>query len=189
MIVAFIAAAFGCWYFDAFKDVVGYPLLRCLYGFFAGVLIYRIYANFKPGAFARLLSPLFWLIAAFAVTALYAYFPSWLPVIIFGFLIISLALHAGSNSLTPLLNGRLLQHLGKISYSIYMWHILIVSVLMRGMQSLFGYRGEFIPNVGIMLDMGITIATLATILYMICVVAISTASFSVVEMRFTQRKG
>ncbi|MEO1045707.1 MAG: acyltransferase [Pseudomonadota bacterium] len=188
MLTMFVASAALCWHLDAFHNVVGYPILRCFYGFFAGVLVHRFYEGGDHRRYGWLLSPIIWSLVSIATMAFYDRLAAWLPVVIFSLLVASLAVHAGSSHMTNLLNSRFLQHLGKVSYSIYMWHIAIVFVFIRILQTVFGYGGEFVPNVGIKLDMGAGVASLVTMLYLLSIIVISSYSYHAVEMRFMKRK-
>lgn len=181
MSIFFIFTILGCFYFSAFDDVVGYPILRCFYGFFAGVILQRLYNLNCWDNVTKLFSPIAWLIISVATVFFYDRLAAWLPVFIFLGLIFSLTLHSGENSLTTILSSTILQYLGKISYSIYLWHAFIIFVIVRVCQNFLDSETILIQGVGVKLILETHHALLLTIFYMATLVLISAFSSKYIE--------
>lgn len=184
LLLSFIFAFF----FDAFHDVAGYPILRCFYGFFFGATIQRVFVYLIHQNARLFLYPSIMTIMSIMTLIFYAYIPSWFPVIIYAGLVLSLAQYAGRNVLSDFLNIGILQYLGKISYSIYMWHILIGFVINRGVQYAFGFEGIFIPTIGVSLALDIMSALMITLVYIVAVIVVSSLSYRYIEQRFIYKR-
>jgi peptidoglycan/LPS O-acetylase OafA/YrhL len=147
---AFAALAGLAWHTgDDLNQWNGIPaILRCLPEFLVGVLIYSIY---EKGLFARLLASDFALgLALAAVFALVYNAVSDLGIVLlFPGLILAAVRNEGR--LRPLLNAAPLRWLGDISYSLYLVHWLVLSVLVETVQRLPGLSLRQLPPTGSLL--------------------------------------
>lgn len=122
--------------------IADWGFFRCLYGFFAGVLIYRLHLSAKaapPGpAWA-------WEAGAIAlgiafVTAAGKDALSMAAPLVFGLIVMVFAREAGP--LSRLLSGEPIRRLGDWSYSIYLVHTLILVILGRALNAAEAMSGR-----------------------------------------------
>lgn len=115
--------------------------LRCLYSFFLGVLIYYLNVKLQNLNLSILEIPVV-IISIY----LYCYIPNtaFMP-IIFGILIIILN-QTKNGIIKSFLNNKVLIYVGKISYSIYMIHYLIIWTHIQFLRFLMGTKTEIINN-------------------------------------------
>lgn len=123
---------------------IDYGYFRCLYGFFTGCLVYRLYraaAGWQPPRLAGGLAEAGALLAVVAfVSAAGGNALSLAAPLLFGLVVWVFAFEAGPVS--RLLATSPFQRLGAWSYSIYMVHALLVAVLQKGTTVMQGVLGR-----------------------------------------------
>jgi len=120
---------------EGLTATAGLNFLRCLTGFFTGVVAHKIYAACQASV-ARWSTKLAWCLVAFLVAFLSLKQDSRLDYVVipaFAVLIIALAaMPAGSGgTISRILNSVPIRWLGKISYSIYMCQLLVLIFMTR----------------------------------------------------------
>lgn len=130
---------------DYMNATYDYGLYRCLYGFFTGCLVYRIYLAAE--GFKRLVRsvPVAFELAALAVVVSFVMAAGIGPLTmlappLFGLTVLIFALEAGPVS--RLIATRPVQWLGTWSYSIYMVHWLLLGVLDKALRVVEKVSGE-----------------------------------------------
>jgi peptidoglycan/LPS O-acetylase OafA/YrhL len=131
------------------RAAAGWTFLRCIFGFFLGVLAYQVYDShhLKISRWsAGLETGLVVLLAAFLS---FKQNPRWdsavLP--IFALLVIAVAaspLKRAHGVISNILNSTPLRWLGKVSYSIYMTHLVVVILMSR---TLMLVQRKLTPNI------------------------------------------
>ena len=142
---ALVVMRFSAHHIDTSID---YGYFRCLYGFFTGCLVYRLYraaANRRPDkAVSRLAGGLAEAGALLAVVAFVSAAGgnalSLAAPLLFGLVVWVFAFEAGPVS--RLLATSPFQRLGAWSYSIYMVHALLIAVLQKGTTVMQGVLGR-----------------------------------------------
>lgn len=122
-----------------------YALLRCLYGFFVGVLTFALWERIAPWLERQ--TGLVSIGQAVAIGTMLVLFAvttdgSWQFVmpLLFGAIVILLASDRGPSA--RLLQTAPMRRIGMLSYSIYLVHALIITVLARGLSLLTMVTGE-----------------------------------------------
>lgn len=150
LIAAMVAlAALGAGVVMGFSDnhidtSIDYGYFRCLYGFFTGCLVYRLY---QAAGGRRLSRPAGGLAEAGALLAVVAFVSaaggnalSLAAPLLFGLVVLVFAFEAGPVS--RLLATSPFQRLGAWSYSIYMVHALVIAILQKGTMVAQGILGR-----------------------------------------------
>jgi peptidoglycan/LPS O-acetylase OafA/YrhL len=120
------------------QDTFRWPLLRCLYGFFLGVLTHAVWSHRERigGTFAEIAAVI--TVCAFITFAAHDPLLAYLATPIFAVAVLVFASERGM--LSRALAARVPQALGRWSYSIYMIHMFLISVLFaaaHGMDAIF----------------------------------------------------
>lgn len=122
-----------------FNASAGFSFFRCLLGFFTGVLVYQLYETlpkrFSPWGVK--LVPL--LLATLAVFLACKANPKWdyLVTPIFALMVLAVASASDSDNLVERVsNARPLRWLGRVSYSVYMIHLLVLILMARVVEIL-----------------------------------------------------
>jgi len=159
-------------------------LASCVCGFFAGHLVYHAFRQLRRPAPA--LATLFEVLAVMVLIGLYWFRPleATSSILVFAGVVLVFAFDGGAVS--RLLRGRPWAFLGKISYSIYMVHFVLLSLLggiIRGAQALL-HRKLYHDIAGTpMIDFGPTGTMDAlALLYVLVVVGVATLTYRWVEM-------
>ena len=169
-----------------------FGVFRCGMGFFLGAATYRVYerADLDRRPVLRACAP-YVAAAVFVAICLFMEFkrPGPSDVLFLALavtLIISLAASSGSR-LDRWLRVPPLAHLGRISYSIYMVHYLLVGIVTFILTRGFGF-GRMIAEDGYRLVLVDSITgTTALMLYGVAVLGLSTATFKYIEDPFRRR--
>jgi peptidoglycan/LPS O-acetylase OafA/YrhL len=145
--------------------------IRCLFGFTAGLLLYRISQLTEAAANRRLFDrgAFVFLVAQFLMLQFMK--EEFVFVLLSVGLIFCLS-HA-EGSVTRVLNSKPLLYLGEISFSIYMWHALI------GKMFQDAYRAAGLPTLSVPVSIGLLIALIGVIL------VVSAVSYHVIELRLS----
>ncbi|HEX4303253.1 MAG TPA: acyltransferase [Rhizomicrobium sp.] len=116
------------------RETFGWGFLRCLYGFFTGVLTYEVW---KTGLAARIAGTIAEIAALAAVLAFITFVPGYaaLEYLATPLFAIAVLVFAGDRGLVSrALTTRPAAALGRWSYSIYMVHTLVLAVLFSGVH-------------------------------------------------------
>lgn len=156
--------------------------LRCSYSFFLGVLIYNINNKIKNVDLSILEIPLF-LITIY----LFCYIPNttFMP-LVFGLLILTLN-QTNRGYIKLFLNNKFFIFIGKISYSVYMIHYLIIWLNIQTLRFIFGVDTE-IRNNYTYLKLTNFESTLFIIFTILIVLVCSAISYNLIEKRFLEKK-
>ncbi len=145
--------------------------IRCLFGFTAGLLLYRI-SQLTEGVASRRwfdFGALAFLMAQFLMLQFMK--EEFVFVLLSVGLIFCLS-HA-EGPITRVLNSRPLLYLGEISFSIYMWHALL------GKMFQDSYRAAGLPALSVPVSVGLLIALIGVIL------VVSALSYHAIELRLS----
>lgn len=189
--VALAGAAVVAWNSPEYiHTIADFGFFRCLYGFFTGLLVYRLYR-----ATCHLGLPAAGVLEAVAAVGAVAFVatagkaaPSMLAPLVFGAVVYVFAFEGGA--LSRLLLGGAGQSLGAWSYSIYLVHSLLLAVLGRlvGVAEKLGGVVLTAPYVingqpARLLTLGSPwAADLVALAYLAAVVATAAAAFRLIEM-------
>lgn len=152
LFVLLAVAVLGTWNAGTLDATYDLGLFRCMAGFFSGVLTYQLFSKWKqPIANPTLYE---WIVVAIAAACIAGYaklhalnpFLSFLPLVIFPLVIFVFAHESGRVS-AWLLNEPV-QALGRWSYSIYMVHFVILTVMNSGLRVLDRLLGTQIETKG-----------------------------------------
>lgn len=112
------------------KMTTNFSMLRCMYGFFAGCIVYEVYRQIIEKEWVKALSftalELVVLVGSLLMTAYMPQQLSFLLPIAFCLCILIFSMEGGK--LSKYLNNRLLGKIGELSYSIYMTHAAIAII-------------------------------------------------------------
>jgi peptidoglycan/LPS O-acetylase OafA/YrhL len=163
--------------------VQGEGLMRCLYGFFLGTLVYRVFMALSPR-----LAPAGWWEVAALVTAVLAFvvplpFNGTIPPLIFAGVVFLFAFEHGP--ISKCLATPIPRHLGLISYSIYLMHFPAIEFMngaARALQSKLHVK-LFVPHGGaLLLKFGPAIAMDGfALVFVLIVIGASTLSYRWIE--------
>ncbi len=163
---------------DLMENTNGVAFLRCTYSFFLGTLIYRLNILIKNIDLSILEIPIF-----IITIYLFCYIPNtvFMP-IIFGVLILTLN-QTNKGAIKSILKNSVLVFIGKISYSIYMLHYLIIWSHIQVLRFIFKFDTIIINDYTyVELDSKITIIVISSIL--VFVFLLSNLSFNFIEKKF-----
>lgn len=153
-------------YLDIFHGDTLYPLMRCIAGFTFGLIGYRLVH--QPLIHALVSANLFAVLSVFGTLA--AYFAGLPDLVIYALLFATvIACFGNSNAANALFGNRAVFFFGKISFSIYLVHILLAPIVKRVVALCDAHLGHLSVIVS---------ASFAFVL----VVAFSAASYYLVEM-------
>lgn len=166
------------------RDTFEFPIFRCFYGFFLGVLAHRTWrqTDLAGGTLAEV-------IVLGAVVAFIAYAAtdpvlSYLAPPLFAISVLVFAQQKGVVS--NLLMLRIPLALGRWSYSIYMVHMLVLALLfaaVHAIDALYGRRWLVHGGDGTMIDLGSNLANSALILASLgIIVGVSALTYRLVEL-------
>ena len=157
--------------------------LRCSYSFFLGSLIYSINNKIRNINLSILEIPIF-LITIY----LFCYIPdtTFMP-LIFAILILILNQTTNRSFIKILLNNKILIFLGKISYSIYMIHYLVIWINIQTLRFILGVETE-IRNNYTYLKLSNMESTLFILFTVSIVIIFSTISYNLIEKRYLKIK-
>jgi peptidoglycan/LPS O-acetylase OafA/YrhL len=155
-----------------FAAGVDFSVARCLFGFMAGVLALRLLsAGCRPRGEA---------LAVIVTFATVAFLPRWLePLIIPVFVWTVLVFSADAGLVSRALQRRFPQHLGRVSYSIYMDHYLIGLTIITAFTLFTPLTAEVDGNRTIITHPAL--ADALTIAYLGTVVAVATVTYVWIE--------
>ncbi len=155
--------------------------LRCSYSFFLGTLAYNINNKIKDINLSILEIPIF-LITIY----LFCYIPNttFMP-FMFALLILTLN-QTNKGYIKRLLNNKFLIYIGKISYSIYMIHYLVIWINIQSLRFIFKVDTE-IRNNYTYLKLSNIDSTLFIIFTVIIVIILSSISYNLIEKKFLQK--
>ncbi len=108
-----------------------FGFLRCLYGFFTGVIVYRLWLSYRLGgktSFNLIEGATILLVGVFVSLVGMGPFSFFAP-LVFGFAVFVFASEGGDVS--SIFDNRICNHLGKISYSIYMVHVPLITIMVN----------------------------------------------------------
>lgn len=165
------------------RDTFEFPIFRCLYGFFLGVLTYHAWGATTPrsGTFAEI--SVLAAVIAFITYAANDLILSYLAPPLFAMAVFVFSHQQGVVS--RLLMSRVPQALGRWSYSIYMVHMLVLALLFaaaHAIDALYGQRWLTQGGNGTMIDLGNDGANNILILASLgVVVAISALTYKLIE--------
>lgn len=142
---------------DNIRTTFDYGFFRCLYGFFVGVLLYRLYHAGEGRRFRALVGPTTLEVGVVLAVALFVALAGARPIsllspLIFGAAVYVFALERGAVS--RLLLTRLFRAVGARSYSIYMTHALLLIAMARIIRVAEGHLGEA-PRIDAAVDSGL----------------------------------
>lgn len=180
----FVAAA----RLEAFDAVVGLPLLRCLVGFTAGMVVHLFWQKYPSFRASRVLAlPL--LIGSVAIVCQIDELFAGVPVLVFAMLVFSCASLSDDSYIGRVLAAKPLVWLGTVSYSIYMLHAFVWYVIIRVAQNLFATPYSSVPNVGVKLELSPLVGTGLTIFGIAILILLSKISFAMIEKPFSRGIG
>jgi peptidoglycan/LPS O-acetylase OafA/YrhL len=164
------------------RDTVHWPVLRCFYGFFLGVMTFDAW---RMGP--RIGTTLTETLALVAVCLFVSYCPgdpvlSYLATPLFAVAVYVFAQEGGA--ISRLLCGRIPQALGRWSYSIYMVHMFVLAVLFAGVHALDTLLGKtwLSHDRGTAVDLGNTLANDAlTLALLAAIIGVAAATYRLIE--------
>lgn len=166
-----------------------YGIFRCLYGFFAGVIVYRLHMRFHDTPLrAPHVAELLAIIAVIAYASnVRLLFTNMLSPIVFGLVILIFARESGVVS--KAMKNRAFHYLGLWSYSIYLVHFFVLAVMSgiaRALQKMTDMhileQTTYLGKKHEMLDFGNAWQMdLVTLAYLAVVVGLSALTFRFVE--------
>ncbi|MDB4238742.1 acyltransferase [Alphaproteobacteria bacterium] len=160
---------------------------RCIYGFSLGVVacyfVNRYKINSKYGVLLFYLTGLLFLcIMYFPVTK----FVAVIPQVLFAVSIYALIFINKRSSLYKLMTNRFFVYLGKISYSIYMWHIVVWIVVGNFLRFIVGNHGELIDGMRFMFWPWY-ISLLITFIALLLLIMVGSISYKFIELPFLNK--
>lgn len=187
---AFVVMGWSDHYIDTSFD---YGYFRCLYGFFAGHVVYRLFLGARTAGFTALPAAGVTEVASLAAVVAFVSLArgdalSYASPLVFGAVVWVFAFEGGPFS--RLLATGPFQWLGARSYSIYMVHALVIAIVQKGatvVQVLLG-KSMFVERMvdgheSRLLSFGAPwTMDLLAIVYLLVVVAISALTYRFVEM-------
>jgi peptidoglycan/LPS O-acetylase OafA/YrhL len=168
------------------RETFGFGFFRCLYGFFAGTLIYEIWK-----AVPARWSGSIWEVAVLAIVAIFVTFAphiralEYFAVPVFAFAVFVFAQQAGAVS--RVMESRAIGALGRWSYSIYMVHMLVIALGFSALDAL----GKFFHQGWTVADRagsetvtlgGVFDGDLTALVYLAIVIALSAFTWRFVEL-------
>ncbi len=187
---AFVVMGWSDHYIDTSFD---YGYFRCLYGFFAGHVVHRLFMVARNAGTARL--PAAGLAEFLSLAAIVAFVSaargnalSYASPLLFGLVVWVFAFEGGA--LSRMLATKPFQWLGTRSYSVYMVHALVIALIQKGaamVQKLLG-QPMFVDRVidghqNRLLSFGPTwTMDLLALAYLVAVVAVSALTYRFVEI-------
>jgi peptidoglycan/LPS O-acetylase OafA/YrhL len=117
----------------------GLGLVQCIFGFFAGNLTYELYLKLRDTRILEGTAPE--LLATAIMLLLFWFKPHYTGFNILGFSLAILLFSFERGTVAKLLRVRPLLFLGKLSYSIYLVHFIVFSVIFAGARILQGRIG------------------------------------------------
>lgn len=159
-------------------DTYALALVRCMYGFSAGVCVYWVWQRFRVVSLA--LSTAVELVLTVVIFAAVAFLPpelAWLDVLIFSVAVLIFAMERGAVSW--ILRGRVFVSLGEASYSIYLTHTLLL-VGAFSVAAVLGFVGQNAMGKTAILAHGI-LGDALIVVFLLCVVGISRLTYRYIE--------
>ncbi|MCB1477059.1 MAG: acyltransferase [Rhodobiaceae bacterium] len=157
-------------------------LLRCIYAFFVGVLVNRLWER-RPGNVWPLAAEI--MIVVSVLSVIYTQrIPLQFHPLIFGLTILAVC-WSGRSPARMLLESRVLVFLGTVSYGIYMWHAAVWWLLKNALQGMQFYIGVQVVEGGARagkLDMPFAASTAFVVVGLTAIVALAWLSYRYVEM-------
>ena len=172
-----------------FNEYINFPahfllLFKCIYGFSLGGVVFYLLQNYPSKKLNGALNVNISIILAIIMIYLDSNLINKnLLNIVFAWLIYSLVSSENQTFVSRLLANKFFQHIGKVSYSIYMWHVIVWMIITNILRFGFGNNGVILDGVRYMYwstgtSIFITIVSLSALIF------ISTISFNLVEKRF-----
>jgi peptidoglycan/LPS O-acetylase OafA/YrhL len=162
---------------NTLQDITwNFGFLRGILGFFCGIIIYRFY---QSGQIRNFFNRDIVLCLTFILTffILHRGGSDILAIISFSFFLLSVL--CNTKKLKKVFDWRPLQVLGDISYSIYMWHAILVIVLLIFIKYLkIPYPGFFLPNP---FNLSFPLELIFCISFLTVLIIVSLLSFHFVE--------
>ncbi|MGQ0698846.1 MAG: acyltransferase family protein [Panacagrimonas sp.] len=185
---AAVIVRFSPTYIDTAYD---YGFFRCIYGFFCGVLVYRLVSKGKPGALMNsglaTLAEVAGVVVVFVfVSATVDRFGSFAAPLVFALVIYVFAFESGAVS--RLLWAQAFQKLGTWSYSLYMVHfviLLLLGIVMKLVERKLGislHQDAFFGTPAYTIDLGSAYLTdLFAVVYLLIVIGVAALSYRFIE--------
>jgi peptidoglycan/LPS O-acetylase OafA/YrhL len=164
------------------RETFGWGFFRCLYGFFLGVLTYRVW---QWGWFSRASGTALEIAAAALALAFVSWAPAhrafeYLAPVVFAFVVWSFSWEKGA--LSRLMAARPVHALGRWSYSIYMVHVLVLAVLFSALTQFDKVlHSHWLVGNTIMLRTT-NISDVVAALYLAVVIALSALTYRFIEL-------
>jgi peptidoglycan/LPS O-acetylase OafA/YrhL len=132
LLAAFLLIFFGV---SGVTELTGWSFLRCVLGFFTGVLAYHLYGRFHPtisrwSGSGKIIVMLLSVLAVFMSFEENARLDGILVLPVFLALIVTIAAEP-PGVITKMLGRAPLRWLGRVSYSIYMMHLMVLMLVSR----------------------------------------------------------
>jgi peptidoglycan/LPS O-acetylase OafA/YrhL len=169
--LSYIALAFT---YDTLDLTVNWGIVRCLAGFLFGFLLFRFAHVFRLAHSRRLVRLLELAVSMGILLTLALSTGPYVVIAIPLFVVLVALLQTDAGPIAFLLSLRLPQFLGRISYSIYMVHsivLIIVIVFLQRLLPMLGLAGTINPWVG---DAIVVIA-------LVSVMAVACGTYSIIE--------
>lgn len=173
------------------RTITGEGAILCIYCFFIGMATYQFA---RPVLVRRRLAPMWeWAALLLAGAAFMGVVP-WSSVsdpFLFGFIVVILSFEAGP--ISKFLSDRRLVYLGAISYSIYMVHFTIGTVIDSGARVLqsrwhVAILRRGVGEAGFLLDTGHAWQMdLLAVAYLLAVIVVASGTYAMIEVPFRRR--